>query len=394
MPQYKFAFPVFNTVLENNTESFNIADVFFYKKSTISKEFTQLESEGLKYKDNQLFAVVTVFGNIDYAKNLAYEKCSFAIDVFKICSDLYHSNFFNLKNWCFDIDNNRVTQGYSFSFCKGIGSDNSDEEFITFHADRLPTCIERKHIESLNKWNVNDFVDLYNVKYSKEKKIHKVITRACHIYSRSFSVSNKYEKVVLLCTVLDTLATNEKEGKVPQLRKYLPSLVLKCDKVKEQLILFVKYVYDVRSEYIHNAEEKELSDDNIDKLEKIVYRLILQIVRNSTKYNSIKEICCAIDKGEFVPMMNNLPDIYVPQIQYDSRNESDIRYYRHFKGGKYKMLYEGKDSETQEPVVIYQALYGEHGIWVRPKAMFFEDVERDGYSGPRFVEITEKEALG
>lgn len=75
-------------------------------------------------------------------------------------------------------------------------------------------------------------------------------------------------------------------------------------------------------------------------------------------------------------------------------NNEQTKYYRHFKGGKYKMLYEGKDSETQEPVIIYQALYGDCGIWVRPKAMFFEDVERDGYTGPRFTEITEKEAFG
>lgn len=69
------------------------------------------------------------------------------------------------------------------------------------------------------------------------------------------------------------------------------------------------------------------------------------------------------------------------------------KYYRHFKGGKYKALMEGKDSESQEPVVIYQALYGEHGIWVRPKTMFYENVKREGYCGPRFTEITEEEAF-
>lgn len=75
-------------------------------------------------------------------------------------------------------------------------------------------------------------------------------------------------------------------------------------------------------------------------------------------------------------------------------NKQYPKYYRHFKGGKYKALMEGKDSETQEPVVIYQALYGEHGIWVRPKAMFYENVEREDYKGPRFTEISEEEALG
>ena len=71
--------------------------------------------------------------------------------------------------------------------------------------------------------------------------------------------------------------------------------------------------------------------------------------------------------------------------------EKHPRYFRHFKGGKYELLAEGKDSETLQPVVIYRALYGEHGIWVRPKAMFFESVTRDDYTGPRFREISADE---
>ena len=59
--------------------------------------------------------------------------------------------------------------------------------------------------------------------------------------------------------------------------------------------------------------------------------------------------------------------------------------YRHFKGNLYRLLYVAKHSETLEPMVVYQALYGEQGIWVRPAAMWTEQVDRDGYSGPRFV---------
>lgn len=64
--------------------------------------------------------------------------------------------------------------------------------------------------------------------------------------------------------------------------------------------------------------------------------------------------------------------------------------YRHFKGNEYEVLYLAKHSETLEPMVVYRALYGEGGIWVRPMSMWTEHVERDGYSGPRFRRIEEQ----
>ena len=63
--------------------------------------------------------------------------------------------------------------------------------------------------------------------------------------------------------------------------------------------------------------------------------------------------------------------------------------YRHFKGNEYQVLYIATHSETREPMVVYQALYGEYGIWVRPAAMWNETVERDGKSHRRFTYIGE-----
>lgn len=52
---------------------------------------------------------------------------------------------------------------------------------------------------------------------------------------------------------------------------------------------------------------------------------------------------------------------------------------RHFKGKRYQILCFARDSETQEEAVVYRALYGERGVWVRPKAMFFSPVDREKY---------------
>ncbi|MBA3980487.1 MAG: DUF1653 domain-containing protein [Alcanivorax sp.] len=61
--------------------------------------------------------------------------------------------------------------------------------------------------------------------------------------------------------------------------------------------------------------------------------------------------------------------------------------YRHFKGGLYDVLGVARDSEMQVPQVVYRALYGERGLWVRPLAMFTELVERDGQIRPRFERV-------
>ncbi len=63
--------------------------------------------------------------------------------------------------------------------------------------------------------------------------------------------------------------------------------------------------------------------------------------------------------------------------------------YRHFKGNEYRVIGTARHSETLEEMVVYQALYGERGLWVRPASMWSETVERDGYCGPRFVYIGE-----
>lgn len=61
--------------------------------------------------------------------------------------------------------------------------------------------------------------------------------------------------------------------------------------------------------------------------------------------------------------------------------------YRHFKGNEYELLYLARHSETREEMVVYRALYGEMGIWVRPKEMWNEIVERNGKRLKRFTYI-------
>ena len=63
--------------------------------------------------------------------------------------------------------------------------------------------------------------------------------------------------------------------------------------------------------------------------------------------------------------------------------------YRHYKGQEYEVLGVARNSETEEELVVYRALYGDRGLWIRPVAMFTETVEQGGVSVPRFLRIDE-----
>ena len=63
--------------------------------------------------------------------------------------------------------------------------------------------------------------------------------------------------------------------------------------------------------------------------------------------------------------------------------------YRHFKGNRYEVIGIANHSETMEPMVVYRALYGEGGLWVRPADMWNEIVDKPNYHGPRFVPAEE-----
>jgi hypothetical protein len=66
--------------------------------------------------------------------------------------------------------------------------------------------------------------------------------------------------------------------------------------------------------------------------------------------------------------------------------------YRHYKGGEYEVIGVVRHSETLEPMVLYRALYGEAGLWVRPFAMFVEQVEHNGERRARLALIAATES--
>lgn len=84
--------------------------------------------------------------------------------------------------------------------------------------------------------------------------------------------------------------------------------------------------------------------------------------------------------------MNKNP---LPPLSKEAETLVSGRLYEHYKGHRYKLLHVARHSETLEEYVVYQALYGDHGIWIRPLQMFLEEVLINGKNTPRFKPVEE-----
>lgn len=93
--------------------------------------------------------------------------------------------------------------------------------------------------------------------------------------------------------------------------------------------------------------------------------------------------CCTRPAQQ--PFLKKEKETVMKELQYPVRPGR----YRHFKGNEYQVLGVARHSETEEEMVVYRALYGEGGLWVRPAAMWLETVTRDGVTQPRFTYIGE-----
>lgn len=98
--------------------------------------------------------------------------------------------------------------------------------------------------------------------------------------------------------------------------------------------------------------------------------------------------------GGHTPTFTQARDYYAPlaleMLETCAHNQGTERFFRHFKGGMYRYVCSALDSETLERDVVYQALYGKRGFWVRKEEMFFSKVLRDGNVYQRFTEVPEE----
>ena len=100
------------------------------------------------------------------------------------------------------------------------------------------------------------------------------------------------------------------------------------------------------------------------------------------EYNREEE---GIQVGEYVLFETDIAGIEILPTYEETVKSILPGKYRHYKGKEYEVIGIARHSETEEAMVVYSALYGDHGIWVRPASMWNEEVEQDGKRVRRFV---------
>ena len=94
-----------------------------------------------------------------------------------------------------------------------------------------------------------------------------------------------------------------------------------------------------------------------------------------------------IQIGEYLIFRSEIDSVEILPTYEEAVKTIPLGKYRHFKGKEYEVIAIARHSETMEAMVVYRALYGEGGVWVRPADMWNETVERDGKTFRRFTPV-------
>ena len=91
--------------------------------------------------------------------------------------------------------------------------------------------------------------------------------------------------------------------------------------------------------------------------------------------------------GEYILFESDIARVEILPTYEEAVKSIPPGKYRHYKGNEYEVIGIARHSETEEALVVYRALYGDRGIWVRPASMWNEEVKRDGKAVRRFERI-------
>lgn len=292
---YRFAFPIHFAFYSEGSLCFHITEDVTFETLFIPEQVLKISQNLLLLERNTIFACTTVLGENNYAREAAFDKCSFAVDIFKLCSE-FSRNPYNSKS-SFDIRNENLNKDVSLSFCWDLSSNDKDEIHVSTSLNSHPSRIDKAYINYALKNNLKDFSYLYSECYSDNpSNIALSLKRAIKKHSSATSEHEKHDRIESLCSVMDMLVLNQKGSIVQSLKKYVPVLIEDNSVKREELSSFIGKMYNVRSQHLHHDNQIDVSWQDVYYLNFVVFNLIYRIMILRDHYDDIESIYRDIDK--------------------------------------------------------------------------------------------------
>ena len=247
---------------------------------------------GDKAKED-VYAVVTMSGEINRVKELAYEKAQMAVDVIKINSWLRFEYIPLLASM--DIDRNIMETPCSVVLTHKMGDEKLNVEQVQ---QGKKYVIDVSFITILKRSMMNLFATFMKNYYDCEthSELDEIIKRGISRYSKALSTQNRYERVVGFCSILDAIVLSDNEiGIKESLKKYVPIFISNDLDQRKDLKKTINEMYEVRSQYIHHGNELDITTEQISRYSGNVYCTLVRLIQLRKEYKTIKEILSIVD---------------------------------------------------------------------------------------------------
>ena len=259
-----------------------------------NKERNDLLSD-LREDTKHAFVYTKLEGEKQFVINKAYEQCSLVVDVIKTCYLTFYSD---QPKICLDIENNIKRLPINSCFVVEASSNGLYvDKSVNIHCAKL----DESFIQILKEHCINDYSQFINRIYKEQRtELEKVLILAIKTYSRALSQDNYYDRIVDLCSILDSLILSDDKESIRQaLKKYVPLIITDNAEIRDCDCKNIDLMYDIRSKYIHHGDTKKyVTKGDLFKYSLIVFNLITRLVMiaNNKKCSSMKEVINIIDK--------------------------------------------------------------------------------------------------
>lgn len=287
--EYEIHFKVLHLDIENN---FKIGNVNFeYVDSNYFQGKRKLEY----YEDfrGKVLVSTVVRAEKQKAQELAFKKCSLAIDCLKLFFDIIA---FPQDRLSFDIDS-RIKESEENAV---VFFEDSDRSKISINNFSIPNkhIINKKQFNIFEERGISKFNLFLKQIDSKEKltELELSIVHSIHLFAKALYQNNFNQRVAELFTQLEYLVLSDSnEPILNSLTKYISKLVTKNVEERRLVISLLKEMYAIRSSYVHHAKQRDIDLQKLGKFQYYIHNLISRLIELSTSHETKDTILKEID---------------------------------------------------------------------------------------------------